>query len=281
MTKVALVFKKSRFDLYSHSNEGETRAFAEGNRELIENDAKHQRTLDAVIQFFDQSGISHELFYRGELREHGLPNGTTLVLAVGGDGTFIDASHYVTDVPIAGINSDPNHSVGFYATVTLEQLPQLIEGNLPKINLQRIVTEINGARVGASAINDIRFGDALLGGTARYEYRGTSHKDDGLLVSTAQGSTAYMWNAGGSIVPLDSKYMQVHVMAKRGSGYDHVEEVRFRNLMRHGALVIDPRHQCNDVPIGAEVVLRLGDPLMVYGDLMKQRTIFLEKQGIY
>ena len=134
MTKVALVFKKSRFDLYSHSNEGETRAFAEGNRELIENDAKHQRTLDAVIQFFDQSGISHELFYRGELR---------------------------------------------------------------------------------------------------------------------------------------------------GSGYDHVEEVRFRNLMRHGALVIDPRHQCNDVPIGAEVVLRLGDPLMVYGDLMKQRTIFLEKQGIY
>ena len=249
------------------------------NQNLIDNDAHHQRTLDAVVHFFDTSGIPHELFYRGELKEKGLPDGTTLVLAVGGDGTFIDASHYVTNVPLAGINSDPTHSVGFYAAVTLDQLPALVEGTLPTINLQRIVAKVDGQRVGSGALNDVLFGDARLGGTARYEYQGESHKDDGILVCTSQGSTAYMWNANGSLMPLDSGMMQAHVMGKRDSGHDLVEEVRFRNLMRSGELVIDPRHESHCVPIGAEIVLCLGDPITVYGDFVRQREIFLEKRG--
>ena len=37
-----------------------------------------------------------------------------LVVAVGGDGTLLAASHNVVDVPILGVNSAPGHSVGFF-----------------------------------------------------------------------------------------------------------------------------------------------------------------------
>ena len=48
-----------------------------------------------------------------------------LVIAVGGDGTFLDASHFVQNVPLLGVNSSRSSSFGHFCLAN--------DGNLSKI----------------------------------------------------------------------------------------------------------------------------------------------------
>ena len=50
-----------------------------------------------------------------------------LVLSVGGDGTFLEVARYIGDLPILGVNSDPNAARLFSAPPTVVQFVHILK----------------------------------------------------------------------------------------------------------------------------------------------------------
>lgn len=133
-----------------------------------------------------------------------------LVIAVGGDGTLLQAAHRFrgSGVPILGIN------IGYLGFITS------IRGDRVRREMKRVLNEefiisqrtaldleIRSGRkvVTGWALNDAlitRGGNPhLIGITARIgKRRLTSYRCDGLIIATPTGSTAYSLAAGGPII---------------------------------------------------------------------------------
>jgi NAD+ kinase len=137
----------------------------------------------------------------------GLPN---LVLSVGGDGTFLETMLKVKDlgIPVAGINTG---RLGFLANISEEEinhsLDLLYKGDYEII--ERCLLEIsepsdlfNGSA--AVALNEITIQKADLSMITISVYVDDTYLNtywaDGIIVSTATGSTAYNLSVGGPIL---------------------------------------------------------------------------------
>jgi len=129
-----------------------------------------------------------------------------IVLAMGGDGTVLRAAAWVgaLGIPILGINLG---SLGFLTQASIGQLvhalEQILDDDFAIEERMRLLYEANG--VSGTVLNDLviqgvtesRFcelelswGDGVV----------TSYPGDGLIVSTATGSTAYSLSAGGPVI---------------------------------------------------------------------------------
>ena len=134
-----------------------------------------------------------------------------LALALGGDGTLLRASRWVSDhgVPLLGVNLGDLGFLSAYGKDGLEQaLEDAVEGRLywePRLRMHvQIVrggevvlrdTCSNDAYVKHGAIPRLLWLDTEVGFRAMAAYR-----TDGLIVSTPLGSTAYNLAAGGPIL---------------------------------------------------------------------------------
>lgn len=178
-------------------------------------DARYQRFEKAL-----ESMGGHFSFYR--LGPCALPeDGTDMVLAVGGDGTFLSAASVVAQsgVPLLGINLG---RIGFLS----ENSPQdalsclssgryaLEDRSLLHVAVAGVCRQ-TGAQAGLPsvawpyALNEVavlRKGVAMLGVDVRVDgIRLPTYWADGLLIATSSGSTAYSLSVGGPIVMPESK----------------------------------------------------------------------------
>jgi NAD+ kinase len=137
----------------------------------------------------------------------GLPD---LVLSVGGDGTFLETVLKVKDIgiPIAGVNTG---RMGFLANIPAEEIShsidmlcrneyEIIERCLLDISQPAGLFEGNGS----SALNEITIQKAdpsmiTINVYVNETYLNT-YWSDGLIISTATGSTAYNLSVGGPIL---------------------------------------------------------------------------------
>jgi len=142
-----------------------------------------------------------------------------LVLAVGGDGTLLQAAHRFrgSGVPILGINIG---YLGFITSVRGDRVRQDMKRvlNAEFVISQRtaLALEIQTGRktVAGWALNDAlitRGGNPnLIGINARIgERRLTSYRCDGLIIATPTGSTAYSLAAGGPIISPECNVLTV------------------------------------------------------------------------
>ncbi len=132
-----------------------------------------------------------------------------LIVTLGGDGTFIHASHFSTVTPILGINSAPGSSIGHYCSMTIDEdaadiagrLESIIRGREKPSPVQRMVVYKNNAPTDFPFINDALFANTNPGDTSRYtlELDGIAQKQksSGIWISTSSGSTAAFSSAGG------------------------------------------------------------------------------------
>ena len=144
---------------------------------------------------------------------------TDMVLAVGGDGTFLSAASLVAQrgVPLLGINLG---RIGFLSEYNpQEALARLADGQYTLEDRSLLRVEIaaplsQGTTVSALpewpyALNEVgvlRKGAAMLGVDVRVDgVRLPTYWADGLLVATSSGSTAYSLSVGGPIVMPESK----------------------------------------------------------------------------
>jgi NAD+ kinase len=189
-------------DINLKTREGVSRLVAEFCRRRIKIQI-FQRSGDPVIcpggelieQFSDLSSLSV------------LPD---LVLSVGGDGTFLETVLKVKDagIPVAGVNTG---RMGFLANIPADEIGRsidmlcngeydIIERCLLKIEHPEGLFSGNGS----SALNEISIQKADLSMITINVYVDNIYLNtywaDGLIISTATGSTAYNLSAGGPIL---------------------------------------------------------------------------------
>ena len=159
--------------------------------------------------------------------DSGLPSDPDLLISIGGDGTILRCSKVLngTSCPILGINMG---NLGFLCEINSDEvdtkLPYYLSGNavIEKRNKLKINLISSNSKKEYSALNDIVISrgskirvvnvEALINGNHFATYRG-----DGIVVSTATGSTAYSLSLGGAILSPSSKNMIMKPIAAHTS----------------------------------------------------------------
>jgi len=184
------------------------------------------QTAEALKAFLDREKVRQEwittLPPRGRPRRGDADlrdRNADLVIAVGGDGTLLEAAHRFrgSTVPILGIN------IGYLGFITSINGDRIRQDMKRVLNSEFVVShrtaldlEIRGGKrtITAWALNDaliIRGANPhLIGVTARIGQRQlTSYRCDGLIIATPTGSTAYSLAAGGPIISPECSVLTV------------------------------------------------------------------------
>lgn len=135
------------------------------------------------------------------------PDEVDAIVALGGDGLMMRAANQHPDIPLLGINFG---KVGFLALVEQQDWPvalqALIDGEFKvekSSTLQSDLVRDEVSRDTGWAINDvvIRSGNRMIDLELYIDgYYVNTYPGDGMIVSTARGSTAYCMAAGGPIL---------------------------------------------------------------------------------
>lgn len=148
----------------------------------------------------------HEPVSEADLSAHGT-TGIDAVVVLGGDGLMMRSANVYPDVPLLGINFG---KVGFLALVEQQAwvpaLENLINGDFSietSSTLEANVVRGKQVLEQGWAINDvvIRGGNRMLDVEVYIDgHFVNTYPGDGMIVSTARGSTAYCMAAGGPIL---------------------------------------------------------------------------------
>lgn len=154
-----------------------------------------------------------------------VPEGTEIVIVLGGDGTILKAAELVhcTQVPILGVNMG---HVGFLAEFERFQIEEAIARVAARDYSidERMIAHVDVWLPGADrpiedwALNDITVDHADRGRMVELSIRVddvemSSFGADGVIVSTPTGSTAYAFSAGGPIIWPNVKALQLVPLA--------------------------------------------------------------------
>ena len=169
---------------------------------------------------------------------------TDLIIVIGGDGSFIDASPLAidADIPIVGINLG---KVGYLSEIEpddIAQLARIFDENYRIDEKMLLCAECNigGAKASSSrlAVNDIVVSHTSYLGIADFTLcsneGGLKCRADGVVISTPAGSTAYSLSAGGPIVSHDANAMIVtpiapHSFFNRSIVFSGNDEIKIEN----------------------------------------------------
>ena len=143
---------------------------------------------------------------------------TDIMLAVGGDGTFLSCSRLAAslDIPVLGVNFG---RLGFLSEARPSAVAQaLLSGGYTVEKRTVLMAETSdGADELSYAFNEFtvrRSGAAMLGVEVSIDGECLpTYWADGLIVSTSSGSTAYSLSAGGPIVLPESKVLIITPIA--------------------------------------------------------------------
>ena len=129
------------------------------------------------------------------------------MFAVGGDGTLLDASAdaVALDIPICGINAG---RIGFLAAFDESDIDSLESDFYSKLYLSErdlLCVSVNGGPRDQTALNDFVFFKRDISKTVEIDLfiddrKLAEYRCDGIIVSTATGSTAYTLAAGGPVI---------------------------------------------------------------------------------
>ncbi len=173
---------------------------------------KEESALRTVGNILKKYKINYKIKHRSKLNRNLFLN-KDLIVAVGGDGTFLRTSHFIFGkTPIIGVNSDPRYKEGFFMSATKKDfdkgLKKILRNNYKLKKLQRLEAYINNKKTSELALNEFYIASEKQHHTARYylNVRGKKEKQksSGVLISTAAGSNAWIKSAGGKILPLYS-----------------------------------------------------------------------------
>ena len=171
-----------------------------------------------LLAWLDRHGIAarydpHTAEYLGRadgIPREAVPDGTQLMIVLGGDGTLLSAARAVRgrEIPIFAVNLG---GLGFLTAITTDQLFPELERALrgeQRVAARRMLS-CEVVRAGATlasyeALNDVVITKSSIARMIDLETRVDNHyvctyKADGLIVATPTGSTAYSLSAGGPI----------------------------------------------------------------------------------
>lgn len=255
---------------------------------------RHYSTLEAVNKAAGKYGIVFSIDvphaeFIAELSE------VALVITVGGDGTLLGTSHNVhNNIPVLGVNSDPETSVGFFCTSTVtnveEYIDQVMKNNYSNTTLTRMLVKKNGIIVADRVLNDVLYCHTNPATTSSYILEKScgsffikeTQKSSGFWVGPAAGSTGARRSAGFDPMPIDAKNLQLCVRElyhrpDQSPGLRLIDigdecSVHARSKMSSAAMYIDGDHKVVPVGLGDDVSFeKSNDSLLLVG---KPRDVF-------
>ncbi len=167
-------------------------------------------------EIFDDPKLTFKHLWKNTLTNE-CTKGMDAVIAIGGDGTIMSASHYLKKIPLLALNDKPRRSIGAHATGTITQLPKKLEelaSNTFKTELlERIRISINDEKVEPLALNEVFFANerAYLVSNYLLKYKQfiEKQKSSGVIISTGTGSTAWFKSSGGIPFSPQSKFVKM------------------------------------------------------------------------
>ncbi len=240
---------------------------------------RHQETLTQVLKALTRHAVAFDAYERDTLTDY---SDYDRVVTVGGDGTFLEAARFSTNQILLGINSDPEWSVGRLCAADPGSLDRALADMLSERAQPSALTRLDIAcpHLGAHffALNDVLIVHQNPAALSRYRIEiadiGEEHRNSGLWVATAAGSTGAIHSAGGRPLPLVSRSIQYmprelysdwknQPYALRG-GVLETDNISITSLMDGGAFFIDGAHQHYPLPLDAELhITRSDKPLYV------------------
>jgi NAD+ kinase len=243
---------------------------------------EHKRTLETVMKELSRVGAQTLVVRRAHAAFD--VEGAELVIAVGGDGTLLAASHNVDGIPILGVNSAPKHSVGFFCAATRKDfrlhLEQALAGKSRSLSLSRMSVSVNGRLRNKRVLNEALYCHDSPAATSRYILhigrRTEDQRSSGIWIGPPAGSTAAQRSAGGKVLPLGSRQLQLVVRepytprGKKNALARAIikagERVSVISKMDDSSLFLDGPKRKIPVRLGDEVEFTLSDaPLQVLG----------------
>lgn len=254
----------------------------------------HEETVREVESALEKIG-ARIVFHDGPRAR--VPGRVDLVVTIGGDGTLLAASHQIGDgIPLLGVNSAPNHSVGFFCGTKKghvhETLRRALSGDLAVTELARMRVDLNGEVLHARVLNEALVCHASPAATSRYilhiekpdgMYGEEDQRSSGIWVGPAAGSTAAQRSAGGRVLPLEATTLQYVVREPykpAGGKFRYakglVEDgcvLTLRSKMREAKVFLDGHRIVHSVTIGDVLEMQRSDEnLMVLGLAGKPRV---------
>lgn len=291
MTKrrVLVLLKRSSYKKYVEQEHDArvTGLLATGDptvKRMLGSHKDNEETIEEVKHALDALGA--DAVYDEDVRSTSHDERVDLVVTVGGDGTLLAASHRVgSDTPILGVNSAPDHSVGFFCAArkgqVRETLQAAFEGKLRRVSLARMRVDLNEICLHRRVLNEALFCHASPAATSRYILRVVrpdgatdeeEQKSSGIWVGPAAGSTAAQRSAGGRVLPLASTRLQFVVRepyAPLGTRMrltlGMVEDggaLVLKNKMRQAKLFLDGEHTVYDATIGDVITMRRSEEFL-------------------
>ncbi len=260
----------------------------------------HPKLLDslqeaeAVAAYLKQKGLEapYGSLYEEQLRKRVHAGEFDLLIAIGGDGTMLRAGHLCAPhgIPVLGLNKG---RLGFLFQVDdggwQKMIDRLLAGDFWVEN--RMMLRAEQFRSGESLGTWQALNDAVI---ARGQYLRpihvkacvdeqylTTYVADGLIASTATGSTAYAMASGGPILPPELRNILLvpiapHLSVDRAVVLSEGSAVRMTVLSENSVLSIDGQLPVSlaeddqvDVRAGEDTAkfIRFGDPGYFYRNL--------------
>lgn len=266
-----------------------------------ENNSKTREGVKKLVDELIQHGVHVQVFHRTGDTENVIDNRTEpfndlkllkrlpdLVLSVGGDGTFLETVLKVKElgIPVAGVNTG---RMGFLANIPGEEIGNSVDRlcsndyeivNRSFIELQRPIGLFEGES--ATALNEITIQKANLSMITIHVHVNDTFLNtywaDGLIVSTATGSTAYNLSAGGPILsPGDESIIispiSPHNLTIRPIVLSGESRLRMEIEARTNECLVTCDARFRHVPIGEEIHIMKAPG--------KLRTIMLPGRDFY
>ncbi len=251
--------------------------------------AEQERTLATLHEVLAHHGVTPQAFSVDTLdtKARRAIARARLVVSVGGDGTLLSTSHWVTDGALLGVNSAPRSSVGFLTstrrTHLAKTLAAIASGALQPLLVSRLAVEIEGEHL-PPALNDVLIAHENPASTSRYRLRlgrrAEDHRSSGLWIATPAGSTAGIRSAGGEVMPLTAHRLQFRARelyrahnpnAALETGFvEPGQKLVVESAMTAGWLYLDGARTNARFPFGAQAHFRIADaPLRLFADAAK------------
>jgi len=267
-----------------------------------DSNSKTREGVNRLVSEFCRRGIKIQIFQRAE-DHHVCPEGVVIerftdlaslsalpdmVLSVGGDGTFLETVMKVreTGIPVAGVNTG---RMGFLANIPADDIGKSIDMlnngeydvvERSMLNIEKPVSIFAGG--GSSALNEVTIQKADLSMITIHVYVNEAYLNtywaDGLIVSTATGSTAYNLSAGGPILSPEDESIIISPISPHN--------LTIRPIIISGdsrlRMVVEGRSKefmlTSDFRSGK---VQFSEEVIISGDRVKLKTVMLHGMDFY
>ncbi len=181
---------------------------------------EQKSSLDIVKKILKKYEINYVLANRDKLKKAQF-EGKDLIIAVGGDGTFLRAAQFVNKQLLFGVNAEVKGKEGFFMKSDKNnfevKLRKILDNEVQTRKLPRLEAYVNNKKIESLALNEFFVGPRKSYHAAKYvieiDGKQERQKSSGVLVTTPVGS--YAWaksccnrSSCNNTLPLDSEDYQ-------------------------------------------------------------------------